>query len=108
MRVPGLYCRLLSIVAPPLTFRAHMQIPPPSVDIRCRLEWGRRGAAVGAERGDILVVVDVLSFSSAVATAVERGASIYPCADGESAAKRAGEVGGEVAVHRKGVPEQGR
>ena len=37
-----------------------------------RLEWGRRGANLAAQRGDVLVIVDVLSFSSAVVTAVQQ------------------------------------
>ncbi|WP_421379432.1 2-phosphosulfolactate phosphatase [Bacillus salacetis] len=44
----------------------------------CRLEWGRRGAREAAERGDILIIVDVLSFSSAVVSALHHGALIYP------------------------------
>jgi 2-phosphosulfolactate phosphatase len=85
-----------------------MQIPPPPPEVRCRLEWGRRGAATGAARGDILVIVDVLSFSSAVVTATERGASVYPCADGESETDRAHALGAEAAVHRNAVPAEGR
>jgi 2-phosphosulfolactate phosphatase len=45
---------------------------------QCRVEWGLRGAREAAERGDILIVVDVLSFSSAVVTAHHYGAIIYP------------------------------
>src|SRR5579871_2107692 len=75
---------------------------------RCRLDWGRRGAQAAAERGDILVIVDVLSFSTAVATAVARGGRIYPCVDMEEAAMVARIFGGEVAVHRRDVPEKGR
>ncbi|TLS36054.1 2-phosphosulfolactate phosphatase [Pseudalkalibacillus caeni] len=44
----------------------------------CRIEWGRRGAREASERGDITIIVDVLSFSSTVTTAVEKGAIIYP------------------------------
>jgi 2-phosphosulfolactate phosphatase len=44
----------------------------------CRVEWGVRGAREAAERGDITIIVDVLSFSSAVVTAVHYGAIIYP------------------------------
>lgn len=44
----------------------------------CKLEWGQRGAREAAERGDLIIVVDVLSFSSTVTTAAEYGAVIYP------------------------------
>jgi 2-phosphosulfolactate phosphatase len=43
-----------------------------------RVEWGRRGAREAAERGDIVIIVDVLSFSTTVVTALEHGARIYP------------------------------
>jgi 2-phosphosulfolactate phosphatase len=75
---------------------------------RCRLDWGRRGARRAAERGDILVIVDTLSFSTTVATAVHRGGLIYPCAEGEDAEALARRVGAEVAVRRDEVPAQGR
>ncbi|MBS4192756.1 hypothetical protein KHA94_21735 [Bacillus sp. FJAT-49705] len=44
----------------------------------CRVEWGIRGARNAAERGDIIIIVDVLSFSSTVISAVNYGAIIYP------------------------------
>lgn len=47
---------------------------------RCRLGWGRYGAARAAARGDIAVIVDTLRFSTAVAAAARRGVSISPCA----------------------------
>lgn len=75
---------------------------------RCRLEWGRRGARRAAERGDTLVVVDVLCFSTAVAAAISRGATIYPCAKQDEAGALAARVGAEVAVHRRDVPRYGR
>ncbi|WP_322922824.1 2-phosphosulfolactate phosphatase [Paenibacillus campi] len=43
-----------------------------------KLEWGQRGARAAAERGDIVIIVDVLSFSSTVVTAIQYGAEIYP------------------------------
>lgn len=46
--------------------------------MRLRLAWGRRGTRDAAARGDVLVVVDVLRFTSMVATAVQRGAIIRP------------------------------
>ncbi len=44
----------------------------------CRVEWGRRGAREAADRGDIIIIVDVLSFSSTVVSALNYGAVIYP------------------------------
>jgi 2-phosphosulfolactate phosphatase len=77
-------------------------------DYRCRLEWGRRGARVAAERGDVLVVVDVLCFSTATVTAVARGGIIHPCAWTDDPAALAQQLGAEVAVSRPDVPERGR
>jgi 2-phosphosulfolactate phosphatase len=74
----------------------------------CRLEWGGRGARAAAERGDILVVVDVLSFSTAVATAVENGALVYPCGKDEDAEALAGQWEAAMAVRREDVPARGR
>ncbi len=68
---------------------------------RCRLEWGRRGAQSAAERGDILVVIDVLSFSTAVAAAVDRGAIIYPCGKEDDAGALARHWGAVAAVRRE-------
>jgi 2-phosphosulfolactate phosphatase len=89
-----------------------MPIPEETVfaqqGFRCRLEWGHRGVRDAARRGDILVIVDVLSFSSAVITGVERGASIRPCVSDAQARDAAQRFGGEVAVHRRDVPDKGR
>src|ERR1041385_6451807 len=75
---------------------------------RCRLEWGWQGAQSAAKRGDLLVVVDVLSFSPAVATVVHRGGSIRPCITQEEAQSVARQIQGEVAVPRQEVPHKGR
>jgi 2-phosphosulfolactate phosphatase len=70
---------------------------------RVRLAWGRRGAQAATEKGDILVVVDTLRFSTAAATAVHHGALIYPCpTDAAMFSALALRVGGEVASHRHG------
>jgi 2-phosphosulfolactate phosphatase len=72
---------------------------------RVRLAWGRRGAQDAAERGDILVVVDTLRFSTAAATAVHHGALIYPCATDPALFNAlAQRVGGEVALHHPASP----
>ncbi|MES2464820.1 MAG: 2-phosphosulfolactate phosphatase [Armatimonadota bacterium] len=75
---------------------------------RCRLEWGIRGAHAAARRGDVLVVVDVLSFSTAVATAVEKGAEIYPCGKHDDAVAIAKQWEAVTAVRREEVPDRGR
>ncbi|HLJ67282.1 MAG TPA: 2-phosphosulfolactate phosphatase [Chloroflexota bacterium] len=76
--------------------------------IRCRHEWGRRGAREAAARGDILVVVDVLSFSTTVITAVQYGATMYPCLPEEDPYALAARVEGEVAARWSDVPARGR
>ena len=45
-------------------------------DIRC--EWGEEGVARLAPISDVVIVVDVLSFSTSVEIAVSRGATIFP------------------------------
>src|SRR5215469_4131821 len=41
-------------------------------------EWGLHGVEMLCERVSVLIIVDVLSFSTAVAVAVARGASVIP------------------------------
>lgn len=65
-----------------------------------RMEWGFRGARDGAKRGDIVVIVDVLSFSTTTTAACAIGATIYPHPykkDGLSYARR---VDAELIVGR--------
>src|SRR5262249_59327828 len=74
---------------------------------RCRLDWGRHGARAAAERQDILVIVDTLSFSTAAVTAVQRGGLVYPCAEDEQPGALAQRIGGEVAGRRQdGSPQR--
>jgi 2-phosphosulfolactate phosphatase len=75
-------------------------------DYPCRFGWGRRAARDAAARGDLVVVVDVLCFSSTVATACHRGAVIYPVVSEEDAARPGIEA--DIAVHRRDVPGKGR
>ncbi len=43
-----------------------------------RFDWGPTGAAAIAEGADVAVVVDVLSFSTTVCVAIERGMTVLP------------------------------
>ena len=45
-------------------------------EIRC--EWGQHGVEVLARNSDVVIIVDVFSFSTAVDVAVARGATIFP------------------------------
>jgi len=68
----------------------------------CRVEWGVRGAREAAVRGDIVIVVDVFSFSSTVTAATALGATVYPYRpplDAE-AARYASSIGAELALGR--------
>jgi len=47
-------------------------------DFRARLDWGQTGVMILAAHADLVVIVDVLSFSTAVSVAVERGAMVIP------------------------------
>ena len=74
----------------------------------CRMEWGVRGVEEASARGDIIVIIDVLSFSSAVTTAVHHGVIIYPFSrvgDIEAFGKA---VDAEVLLGRKEARELGR
>lgn len=67
----------------------------------CRFDWGMTGTKNAAERGDITIIVDVLSFSSTAVTAVNYGAYIFPYASygyGEFFAK---QVGAEMCLNRE-------
>ena len=65
-----------------------------------RLRWGRRGARAALAAGDVLVVVDVLSFSTATALALAAGVEVIPAAPGAAAAQRAAELGALLARKR--------
>lgn len=69
-------------------------------DIRC--EWGEQGVSVLAPISDVVIIVDVLSFSTSVDIAASRGAMVYPYrgpCDGAQA--YAAALGAELALHRQ-------
>jgi 2-phosphosulfolactate phosphatase len=61
-----------------------------------RLEWGPDGVDVLAAECGVLVIVDVLSFSTAVDVAVSRGARILPLLHRDEAAARTAKAAGAV------------
>jgi 2-phosphosulfolactate phosphatase len=67
-----------------------------------RLDWGLAGARVQAERGGALVVVDTLSFTTAVSVATSRGIGVlpWPLAD-DGAAELASLHDAALAVPRR-------
>jgi 2-phosphosulfolactate phosphatase len=64
------------------------------------LEWGPVGAKVLSESCDVLVIVDVLSFSTAVTVAVERGVLVWPHTGGANAGALARDIGAVLAGDR--------
>jgi 2-phosphosulfolactate phosphatase len=72
------------------------------------MDWGIRGVEEASKRGDVIVVVDVLSFSSAITTAIHYGAIIYPYS-GRGDIKAFGKmVHAEVLLERKEARYLGR
>jgi len=68
--------------------------PLPSATIHS--EWAAPGAALAGARGDIVVIVDVQSFSTSISVAVERGATAFVRAIDEIMA-----MGGRDAAERE-------
>ncbi|HUB71707.1 MAG TPA: 2-phosphosulfolactate phosphatase [Acidimicrobiales bacterium] len=69
-----------------------------------RFDWGPAGAAALHEGQGCLVVVDVLSFTTAVSVAVGRGMAVLPYDLGRPGAEQyALEQGAELAVRRRDI-----
>lgn len=66
-------------------------------DIRC--EWGLEGIVALRETSDVLIIIDVLSFSTCVDIAATRGAQVYPLQWGDERAEAlARDLRAELAV----------
>jgi 2-phosphosulfolactate phosphatase len=81
--------------------------PWAQADRRIRFDRGPAGAAALRTDGGTLVVVDVLSFTTAVSVAVERGTAVHPAAwrDGRAEAL-ARELDARLAVGRRETTPQ--
>ena len=76
---------------------------------RVRLGWGLEGVRRLAPVSDVVVIVDVLSFSTTVDVAVGRGAAVIPWRwRDESAPARAAELSAVLAVSRRDVDPRSR
>lgn len=74
----------------------------------CRVEWGKRGAREAAEREDIVILVDVLSFSSTVISALRYGAIIYPYPPHLDGKNYAETIGAEYILGRSEAAKMGK
>jgi 2-phosphosulfolactate phosphatase len=86
-----------------MTEDSHAQAP-----YQCRLDWGAAGTERAVRRGDVIVLVDVLSFTSAVANAVSRGGIVYPCPESADPQALAARMRALIAVARGDVPVRGK
>ena len=72
-----------------------------------RCEWGLQGLLHLAPSSDALVVVDVLSFSTAVDITVARGAIVWPYRWKDESAARFAEEKGAVLASGRGAEGAG-
>src|ERR671924_92781 len=72
-----------------------------------RFEWGIEGLSALGATSDVVVVVDVFSFSTAVEIATARGAIVHPAPwDDDRASALAHSLGAELAVRRARMSDQ--
>ncbi|RSD26662.1 2-phosphosulfolactate phosphatase [Mesobacillus subterraneus] len=75
---------------------------------KVKMEWGRRGAREASERGDIVIIVDVLSFSSTVVSALKSRAVIFPYPPDLDGKKFAESIDAEYILGRSEAARAGR
>lgn len=72
-------------------------------EFQIRCEWGKHGARQLAPISDVVIIVDVLSFTTSVDIAVGRGALVYPFPRmDQSASDYAASIDAELADARRG------
>jgi len=72
-------------------------------DFEIRCEWGKKGVEQLAPISDVMIIVDILSFSTCIEIANSRGAIIFPCDwKNKSAQEFAESVDAELATKRGG------
>jgi len=72
------------------------------VEFVIKFEWGINGVEMLAPVSDVIIIVDILSFSTCVDIAVGRGAIVYPFKyKDESAAEYAKSFDAELASHNR-------
>ena len=71
-------------------------------EIRC--EWGKKGVEQLAPISDVVIIVDILSFSTCIEIAISRNAIVFPCDwENKSAQEFARSVNAELATRRAGT-----
>lgn len=76
------------------------------LELEVRCEWGENGVTQLAPISDVMIIVDVLSFSTSVEIAVNREAIVFPCRwKDERAAALAASLEAELADRKRSDPE---
>ena len=73
-------------------------------DIRC--EWGLHGVELLAPISDVVVIVDMLSFSTCVDIATANGAAVFPCRFNDDSARDYAQARGALLAGRRGSASQ--
>lgn len=69
-----------------------------------RLEWGEKGVEALAPSSDVVIIVDVLSFTTCVEIALSQGATVFPFNGTEKAAQDLARKHGALLAGRRGAP----